>query len=309
MNDRHLTCFAAIYEEGTLSLAAERLRVSVSSLSLHLGNLEAQLETQLFRRHRRGMRPTAAGRQFYDHVRIILTAMENARRDMQSATKRITGTVSVTMAGSAIRAIGFELVERVRQHYPDLRLILTETLSVIAVDDLDNGRADIAVAFNPTANPGIRAKPILAEDLVLAGKPEIIGHSTDPVTFDEVLTYPLILLQQGLSARALTRDTRLLKRLEAHAQLQVNSTRTISKSLCAGLGATIGTRLILSSELASGALHARSIVSPELERVLYVIERSTDKPSFAVEHIRGLVIELLEDSVSDGRWQARLTTQ
>lgn len=306
MNDRHLACFAAIYEEGTLSQASERLRLSVSSLSLHLSNLETQLGLRLFRRHRRGMRPTAAGQRFYGHVRTILAAMEDARQDMQAATNRISGSVSVVMAGSAIRAIGFQLVQRISRDYPDLRLVLGESLSGAALDELHAGRVDLAVAFNPIAGPDIRITPVLDEDLVLAGQAEIIGNSPDPVEFDEVLTYPLILLQQGLSARALTRDTRLLKRLEARVRLQVNSTRTISESLCAGLGATVGTRLILAEELARGALHARPIVNPGLDRTLCVIERTARNSSFALEHVRDLVMELLRDSVREGRWQARL---
>ncbi len=112
MNDRHLSCFAAIFEEGSLSGAAERLRLPVSSLSLHLNNLEAQLGVSLFRRHRRGMEPTAAGERFYGHVRGILTAMADARNDMQATADHVTGSVTVMMAGSAIRAIGFDLVRR-----------------------------------------------------------------------------------------------------------------------------------------------------------------------------------------------------
>ncbi|MCE8008537.1 LysR substrate-binding domain-containing protein [Aestuariivita sp.] len=306
MNDRHLACFAAIYEEGTLSVAAERLRLSVSSLSLHLGNLEAQLGTQLFRRHRRGMEPTAAGQRFYGHVRTILAAMSDAQDDMQAAINRVTGSVSVVMAGSAIRAIGFDLVQRVCRDYPDLRLTLTESLSGAALDDLHNGRADLAVAFNPIASPDIRITPVLDEELVLVGQVSIIGDSPEPISFDEVLNYPLVLLQQGLSARALTRDTRLLKRLEAKARLQVNSIRTIGESLCAGLGATVGTRLIMAEELASGTLHARPIIRPDLDRTLCVIESTARRPSFALEHMRDLVLDLLEASVREGRWQARL---
>lgn len=305
MNDRHLSCFAAIFEEGSLSAAAERLRLPVSSLSLHLNNLEGQLNVSLFRRHRRGMEPTAAGERFYGHVRGILTAMADAKHDMQATASRVTGSVAIVMAGSAIRAIGFNLVKRVSQDYPDLRLTLTESLSGAGLDALHQGRADLAVAFNPTPNPDIRVTPVLDEDLVLVGQSAIIGGSTEPVTFEGVLQFPLILLQQGLSARALTRDARLLKRLEAKAHLQVNSIHTISESLCAGLGATVGTRLIFANEIVCGKLNARAIVRPELDRTLCVIERTSRAQTVALEHMRSLIISLLKDSVRNKSWEAR----
>ncbi|MCX7559253.1 LysR substrate-binding domain-containing protein [Sulfitobacter sp. F26204] len=306
MNDRHLSCFAAIYDEGSMTGAAERLRLPISSLSLHLNNLEAQLGVTLFRRHRRGMEPTAAGERFYGHVRGILTAMTNARQDMQAATNRVTGSVTLVMAGSANRAIGFKLVERVSQEYPDLRLTLTESLSGAALDELHHGRADLAVAFNPTPGPGIRITPVLDEDLVLVGQSRIIGESVEPIAFEDILRLPLILLQQGLSARALTRDTRLLKRIEASARLQVNSITTISESLCAGLGATIGTRLIFAGEIATGALNARPIMRPALDRTLCVIESTARAQTFALEHMQAMIISLLEESVREKRWEARL---
>lgn len=305
MNDRHLSCFAAIFEEGSLSAAAERLRLPVSSLSLHLNNLEGQLSVSLFRRHRRGMEPTAAGERFYGHARGILTAMADAKHDMQATASRVTGSVAIVMAGSAIRAIGFDLVKRVSQDYPDLRLTLTESLSGAGLDALHQGRADLAVAFNPTPNPDIRITPVLDEDLVLVGQSAIIGDSTEPVTFEGVLQFPLILLQQGLSARALTRDARLLKRLEAKAHLQVNSIHTISESLCAGLGATVGTRLIFANEIVCGKLNARAIVRPELDRTLCVIERTSRAQTVALEHMRSLIISLLKYSVRNKSWEAR----
>ncbi len=61
MDSRQLRYFAAIYDHGTLSSAAEHLRVAISALSHHLANLERELSAPLFVRKPRGMQPTAAG--------------------------------------------------------------------------------------------------------------------------------------------------------------------------------------------------------------------------------------------------------
>lgn len=307
MNDRHLACFVAIYEEHTVSGAAERLRVSVSSLSHHLCNLEGRLNVQLFTRHRRGMEPTAAGQRFYGHARAIIGAMRDAEQDMQAVQDHISGQVSVALAGSVIRAIGFALVQAVSRDYPDVRLTLTESLSSTVMGELNEGRADMAVAFNPQAAANIRVTPILEEEMVFVGQAGMIGATDDPIRFDDVLEHHLILLRQGLSARALTQDTRLLKQLESRAKLQVNSVQTITESLLAGLGATVGTRLIMNAELENGRLHARQIIEPTLERSLCLIERQDRTPTFAMEHVRALVQRLIQDSVQDGRWHARLS--
>ncbi|MDU8943655.1 LysR family transcriptional regulator [Ovoidimarina sediminis] len=307
MNTRHLTCFLAIYDERTISAAAEKLRLSVSALSHHLSNLEQDLGVQLFTRQRRGMEPTADGERFRAHAHAILAAMKAAEKDMRANRDRVTGSVSISMATSVIRVVGFDLVDRISRDHPDLNLTVNESLSSTVLGDIASGRADLGVAFNPQASDQLRVTPVLTEDMVLVGQPALVGDTEDPIPFDEVLTNRLILLAQGLSAQALTRNKRLLKRLEDRATLQVNSVQTMNTCLLAGLGVTVGTYQIFSEGIAKGALQARPIVAPRLDREMCLVEPRNRIPSYAVEHTRNLLMDLIRNSVRDGRWRADLT--
>jgi DNA-binding transcriptional LysR family regulator len=65
MELRELGYFLAVYEERSVSAAARRSFVSQPSVSEALANLEHELATRLFIRHRKGATPTAAGEQLY----------------------------------------------------------------------------------------------------------------------------------------------------------------------------------------------------------------------------------------------------
>lgn len=65
MELRELGYFLAVYEERSVSAAARRSYVSQPSVSEALANLEHELATRLFVRHRKGATPTAAGEQLY----------------------------------------------------------------------------------------------------------------------------------------------------------------------------------------------------------------------------------------------------
>jgi DNA-binding transcriptional LysR family regulator len=65
MELRELGYFVAVYEERSVSAAARRSYVSQPSVSEALANLEHELATRLFVRHRKGTTPTAAGEQLY----------------------------------------------------------------------------------------------------------------------------------------------------------------------------------------------------------------------------------------------------
>lgn len=305
MDSRQLRYFAAIHEEGSLARAAERQHVAISALSRHLGNLESELGTLLFIREPRGMRPTAAGLRLYEHARNILRAMTAAEHDLRDEGREVAGSVAVGMAYSAVKAIGVALMQSVLADYPKVRLSLTESLSGSTLIHLMASEVDLALVYNPPHDPRLRTQAILQEDMVLLGRPDIIG-GTGPIQFDEVLELPLIILRQGLSARALLDNATLRKRLEEHAQLQMNSVSATAGSLLAGIGCAIGTPFFMKEHLDAETIVARQIVSPELKRTLYMCEMSDRPATFALETIRQLCINLTLDAISSGRWEAQV---
>ena len=305
MDTRQLRYFAAIHEEGSLARAADRERVAVSALSRHLAILEAELGTMLFERLPRGVRPTASGVRLYEHARAILRAMQAATADIKDTESEIAGEITVGFAHSAVKAIGVPLMQEVSRAFPKLRLHLSEIFSGSTAQQLASSEVDVTLTYNPLPDSRFRFQPILEEEVVLVGRPEIVG-GTDPIKFDELLNLPLIILRQGLNARAVMDDSSLLRRIEENAQFQMNSIAAIDGSLLSGIGCLIGTDFILKEHLDRGTLVSRPIVQPTLNRILFVGELSDRPPSFALEAIRQLCIDLTVDAVKSGRWKASL---
>ena len=107
MDSRQLRYFIAVYEQRNLSRAADQVNVAQSALSHHMSNLEAEFATPLFERKSRGMEPTAAGERLYEHARIILRAMAEAEAEVRQGARVIAGEISIGMANSGVKAIGF----------------------------------------------------------------------------------------------------------------------------------------------------------------------------------------------------------
>lgn len=210
------------------------------------------------------------------------------------------------MAYSAVKAIGVSLATRVLEDYPKLRLSLSESLSGSTLVHLMASEVDLAVVYNPPSDPRLKTHAVLEEKMVCVGTRQIIGDTDDAITFDDLLGLPIILLRQGLSARALMDDVSLLKKLETRAKLQMNSVHAIGASLAAGLGCIIGTRLFMKEQLESGALHSRPIIEPELSRTLYLCEMAGRPATFALEAVRSTIISLITEAVDSGRWEARI---
>jgi LysR family nitrogen assimilation transcriptional regulator len=306
MDLRQLRYFVAIYEHRNLSRAASASNVAQSALSLHMSNLEADLGSPLFVRLPRGMAPTAAGERLYSHAKAILRSVEAAEADLRQATGRIAGDVAIGMAHSAVKAIGVPFMTSVVERYPDVRVSISESVSVLVLMHLMRSELDITLVYNPPAESQLLTEAVLEETMYCVGRPEIVGETNAPISFDEVLELPMVLLKQGVSSRALMDDVSLLKRLEGRAKLQMDSVQAIAGALDAGLGCAIGTRLIMREQLAAGTLRARPIVQPELLRTLHIC-RLADRPAtYVLEAVRNLLVELVSAAVASGDWPARL---
>ncbi|MFW8637398.1 LysR family transcriptional regulator [Cribrihabitans pelagius] len=304
MDSRQLRYFATIYQKGSLAQAAGELNVAASALSHHLSNLEAELGTKLFVRQPRGLAPTAAGVRLNEHACSILQALQAAGDDIRGATREIAGEVSVGMAHSAVKAIGLNLIKTVLEDHPKLKLSISESLSGSTLLHLLTTEIGLAVVYNPPQNNALRLQPILEERVVCIGRHELIGDTDAPITFDELLDLPIILLRQGLSTRALMNDLNLLKKLEARARLNLNSVTAIAASLCAGLGCTVGTPLFMREHLQTERLHARPLIEPELSRTLYMCELADRPATFAQEWVRSLILQLTYAAIDKGTWEA-----
>ena len=78
-----LRLFAAVVEEGSLTVGASRAGISLPSASARMKGMEEMLGTALLERHRRGVRPTPAGHALFRHSQLVLAQIKTTRRSPQ----------------------------------------------------------------------------------------------------------------------------------------------------------------------------------------------------------------------------------
>ena len=95
MDIRELRYFAAVFQARNLTAAAQRCFISQPSISAVIGNLETELGTALFIRHKKGVAPTAAAEQFYPVARRIVDEADAARNLFRTPALRPSLTLGL----------------------------------------------------------------------------------------------------------------------------------------------------------------------------------------------------------------------
>lgn len=252
-----------IVELGSLSRAAAELHVAQSALSQQMTALEADLQTPLLLRTRRGVSATEAGRQLYEHAQQMLQQADSARAAVASCSTQPAGLVHLGVPLSLVAPLAMPVFKAVRSRYPSIQLQILEELGGTILEWVKNGRLALGIAFDDGNLEGLQALPLLEERLflVVARKSPLARRKV--VSLKEVAALDLVLptREQGVRPRierAMAREGLVLQR----PVTEINSLILMKQAAGEGLGATILSWPSVAQEVAQGAVAAVEIARP-----------------------------------------------
>ena len=167
---RQLRYFVTVSEEGHVTRAAERLGIRQPPLSQQIKALETELSVRLFDRKPRGVDLTEAGRILFEKARLVLERAEEAEASVRRAAKGEIGRLGVGLtSSSSLNPFVLRVLRRFRERMPDVTLTLEESSTVELVEALRRGALDVAFVRSAAGvTPGLKANPLLEEDMVAA---------------------------------------------------------------------------------------------------------------------------------------------
>ena len=181
MELRHLACFLAVLDTGSFTRAAERAHLTQSGLSQQIQALERDLGTTLFTR--RPVRPTPPALALEPHARCALATVCEARR----ATAAAAGThveLRVGIIASLTAVDPCSLLERVRRAHPNLSVAVVQKATDAMVEDVRDGRLDLAIADTaPPSDPTLASMAVGEEPFCLTG-PALPSEPITPANLD-----------------------------------------------------------------------------------------------------------------------------
>jgi DNA-binding transcriptional LysR family regulator len=198
---RQLRAFVAVSELGSFTLAARRLHVTQSALSLLIRDLERELRLRLMDRGPRGISLTAAGADFLPPASKVLEDLDAAVSGTAQLRDRRRGIVRVACTPLYASTFVPQVVAEFRAQFPNIDIRLLDTLNEDVLRRILIGEADLGVAPHRPTPPEISETPLFV-DRIDAICPR--GHALAKrrtVTWRQVLSFPFISLTRDFTAR------------------------------------------------------------------------------------------------------------
>ena len=147
VNLKHLRTFVTVAEQGSLSKAALRLRISQPALSRQIIDLERELGLHLFDRVGRGLVLSQQGEHILKECRGVLSQTALLAEQAQLLRGGDAGWLRIAASPQILESVLSKFLVRYTASFPKVSVRFTEAVGADQLKLLERGESDIAIAI------------------------------------------------------------------------------------------------------------------------------------------------------------------
>ena len=274
MELRQLEAFSRVVETGSFSRAAELLRVSQPTVSVHVTALERELGLTLIARTTREVGPTEAGRILFEYARQMLDLRQRAKEELHRFATELSGTVTVAASSIPGRYFLPRMITAFQKRYPDVKFDLRMTDSAGAVEQVTAREAELG--FCGTLSDGKCIAREFADDnlvMVAPDMPRYRAYRHEGASLRRIASEPFVVREEGSGTR---RETGLFLRAMGvdpagiRIAAQASSNEEVERLVEEGAGIAVLSR---SAAEEHGNLLVIELPAVKIRRKLYILRR------------------------------------
>lgn len=292
-----LETFLTVAELGSFSLAAKHLNLSQPSVSGRVQRLEHALGAQLLERTTRRVATTRAGERLRLQAEAALRDLRFLIQDFREnlAVSRHTITIATTQLIAAVALA--PVIRRYFTTHPNVNIKIRDVGVSAALDTVSSGMVDFAIVGVRPPDDKFSFQPITQDELVVITPP---GHpllSTVAPTFNEVVKYPILVMDGYEFLREwLDRGYRERGLVFRPAYEVVNAVALLGM-VAAGMGITLFPRTLVPREYSS-TLGFVNLVDSQVIRSYYIVSSRHRQLGPQANNLLGFLLEVFASSAT-----------
>lgn len=288
---RQLAAYVAVARAASFTAAAAQLRVSQSTLSRAVADLERVLGVRLLERDTRNVQLTAAGAETLRVAEQIVNAHESGMKELRRYLLGESGVVAVATLPSVAAVLLPRLISEFRRRRPGVTVRIMDGLERAVLGRVLSGDADFAITTVGAQQGRLEHRPLI-RDRFHAVLPE--GHplaEREEVAWEDLAAEPFLAVGPESSVRRLTDAAFAQAGTGATLAAEASNVATVGGLVAAGLGVSAMPALVLPL-LGPGRVVHRPLAAPVVERRLDVVVRARGTLPAAA----AAFLDLLEES-------------
>ena len=221
-------------------LAAEQCFVTQPTLSMQIQKLEEELGVKIFDRTKQPVIPTEIGGSIIAQARKTLREAQQIRQLISDQQETLAGELRIGIIPTLAPYLLPPLYKHMRENYPQLNLVIRETITEEVIQELKNNRLDCGLVVTPLKDPSIKEDALFYEELFVYVSRKNALYDKKYVLADELDPDQLWLLEEGHCFRSQVLNLcELRKSTDLHFQYETGNIETLKRMVEKSDGFTI----------------------------------------------------------------------
>lgn len=277
-----LEAFLAVKETGSFHQAAERLNLSQSAVTRRVQKLETALDTVLFKRTTREVRPTLAAKRLQTRAEAILeTAQETslAMRDESIAFEYQRNLViTVAVIPTIISSLMTAAIKKFREQGQKARIRLLDHTANTVAETVAKGDADFGIGSIPELEQSTQFEHLFDDQIVLVHRRDHPINTRQNLDWPDLAGEDLIVPARGTGNRLLIDEAMARSGLPLQWTYEARRSTTALELVSAGIGLALLPKSTVSQHQ-NTAITSKSIANPAITRPVGFLTRVGQKPT------------------------------
>jgi DNA-binding transcriptional LysR family regulator len=273
---RHLEFLTALAREKHFARAAASCRVTQSTLSAGIKQMEESLGVLLVERGQRFVGLTLEGEKALEWAKHVIADYEGLQQSLSEMRRGLTGYLKIGAIPVTMPVISL-LTTAFAKHHPHTHIVIRSLTSIEIQRGVDELTLDVGMTYldnEPLAR--VRRLQLYSEHYVFLTREEPKTQDRKTIPWAEAASYPLCLLTSDMQNRRIIDMHFREVGAEIHAAIETNSLITLWAHLKFGQWSTVVPNSLLSLIGEVDGLVALALIEPDASHAVGLVASDRD---------------------------------
>ncbi|SCG84414.1 HTH-type transcriptional regulator cynR Cyn operon transcriptional activator [Proteiniborus sp. DW1] len=283
--------FCEVAKYNSFSKAAKALYMTQPAVSQTISQLERELGVRLFTRVPKGVILTNEGKQLFEYVNSAINLIHVGEKKLIETKNLTSGELKIGVGDTISRYFLLPYLESFHSQYPNIKLKIINRTTLELCDLLKSGEIDIAICNLPIEDSSIEVRELMAIHDVFVYGEDYKDRLSMPMSIEELIGFPLILLEPNSNSRQYVENFMLSKGMKIEPEIELGSHELLLEFAKINLGISCVIKEFSYEYLHNGLLYEVQLIEEIPERSIGVCSLK----SVSLSPSSTKFVEILED--------------